>query len=309
MSAERAFSHGGAEHAKARAFSAGELTGAETAARGASVLQARFEERGGLTRLVSRYHTSPIKIAKAFPLGSGAGVLVMDVSPGMLSGDRYELDWSLGAGASVQISNQSFLKVHPCEEEGGASLRQRFALENGAVCEHLPEPVMLYEDASLLADTEVRLAPGAVWMQTEVLCPGRTLRGEVFRYRRLDNRLTVYADGELIFRQRQRVEPRAQQLAAPGSWHRFTHWGTFCLFGRGADAGWSSGCASCWTGCRRCLAGRCGRACRAHGGAASSCRRPAMRHGRCSACWRKSGSSRARRFGASRRRLSSSLSE
>ncbi|QGG57198.1 urease accessory protein UreD [Paenibacillus sp. B01] len=236
VSAERAFSHGGAEHAKARAVSAGELTGAETAARGASVLQARFEERGGLTRLVSRYHTSPIKIAKAFPLGSGAGVLVMDVSPGMLSGDRYELDWSLGAGASVQISNQSFLKVHPCEEEGGASLRQRFALENGAVCEHLPEPVMLYEDASLLADTEVRLAPGAVWMQTEVLCPGRTLRGEVFRYRRLDNRLTVYADGELIFRQRQRVEPRAQQLAAPGSWHRFTHWGTFCLFGRGADA-------------------------------------------------------------------------
>ncbi|QJC52820.1 urease accessory protein UreD [Paenibacillus albicereus] len=219
-----------------RPAAAGDPAAPAAAERAASVLQARFEQQGGLTRLASRYHTSPIKIAKAFPLGFGSGVLVMDVSPGMLDGDRYELDWSLGAGASAQISNQSFLKAHRCPEGGGASLRQRFALEEGAVCEHLPEPVMLYEDASLLADTEVRLAPGASWMQAEVLCPGRTLRGEVFRYRRLDNRLTVYEDGELIFRQRQLIEPGMQLLAAPGSWHRFTHWGTFCLFGRGADA-------------------------------------------------------------------------
>ncbi|MCM3746619.1 urease accessory protein UreD [Paenibacillus pasadenensis] len=199
-----------------------------------SVLRAHFESRDGMTRLASRYHTSPIKIAKAFQLGAGSGVLVMDVSPGMLDGDRYELDWILGSGCSVQISNQSFLKVHPCRADGGASLVQRFQLGQNAVAEHMPEPMMLFAEASLTASSEVHLADGSVWMQAEVICPGRTLRGEVFRFRRLDNRLAVYDNGELIYRQRQLIEPASQQIAAPGSWHAFTHWGTFCLFGNPA---------------------------------------------------------------------------
>lgn len=196
-----------------------------------SVLRAAFESCDGMTRLSSRYHTSPIKIAKAFQLGAGSGVLVMDVSPGMLDGDRYELDWILGSGCSVQISNQSFLKVHPCPADGGASLVQRFQLGQNAVAEHMPEPMMLFAEASLTASSEVHLADGSVWMQAEVICPGRTLRGEVFRFRRLDNRLAVYDNGELIYRQRQLIEPASQQIAAPGSWQAFTHWGTFCLFG------------------------------------------------------------------------------
>ncbi|ASS66262.1 MULTISPECIES: urease accessory protein UreD [unclassified Paenibacillus] len=195
-----------------------------------SELRATFEHRSGATRLQERYHTSPIKIAKSFPLGSGAGVLVMDVSPGMLEGDAYRMDWTAGSNTMVQLSNQSFLKVHPCPGGGGASLRQRFIIGEHAVMEHMPEPVMLFADAAFASDTEVMLAPGACWMQAEVLCPGRTLRGEVFRYRRLDSKLAVYEGGQLIYRQNQRIIPGEQLLGAPGSWQGMTHWGTFCVF-------------------------------------------------------------------------------
>jgi urease accessory protein len=195
-----------------------------------SELRASFGQVSGVTRLKERYHTSPIKIAKSFPLGTGAGILVMDVSPGMLEGDAYEMDWNAGKDTVVQISNQSFLKVHPCPGGGSASLKQRFAVGENAVVEHMPEPVMLYGGAAFSSDTEVRLAPGACWMQAEVLCPGRTLRGEIFRFRRLDSRLSVYEDGELIYRQNQRVLPEDQMLGAPGSWQDMTHWGTFCIF-------------------------------------------------------------------------------
>ncbi|MFF2480461.1 urease accessory protein UreD [Paenibacillus sp. NPDC058071] len=183
-----------------------------------------------MTTLAEKYHTAPIKIAKAFPLASELGVIVMDVSPGLLEGDRYDFSWHAEAGSSAFITNQSYTKIHPCLPEGGASMRQTFELGEGAVIEHMPEPIMLYKDARFSGETIVRLSPGAVWMQAEVLCPGRTLRGEQFQYRELRSSLSVYYEDELIFAQRQLIDPVRQRLAVPGCWEEMTHTATFYLF-------------------------------------------------------------------------------
>ncbi|MFF2094083.1 urease accessory protein UreD [Paenibacillus sp. NPDC058174] len=197
-----------------------------------SVLHASFARANGGagTILTDKYHTAPIKIAKAFPLEGQLGVIVMDVSPGLLNGDRYEFDWRAGEGAYTFITNQSYTKVHPSGEDGGSSMLQSFSLERDAVIEHMPEPIMLFQSAALDNKTRVTLAPGAVWMQADVLCPGRTLRNEVFRYRELRNTLTVHYGEELIFAQRQRIKPPEQRLSAPGCWEAQTHWATFYLF-------------------------------------------------------------------------------
>lgn len=183
-----------------------------------------------------KYHTAPVKIAKSFPVQNQLAVIVMDVSPGMLEGDRYEMNWFACERTHVMITNQSFMKVHPCGADGSASLRQTFRLDQGAVVEHMPEPVMLYKDASFASHTTVELASGSIWMQADVLCPGRGLRGEKFQYREYDNRLTVYAEDELIFHQRQRIQPELQQLSSPGSWEEMTHWAYFFAFSDEVDA-------------------------------------------------------------------------
>ncbi len=195
-----------------------------------SVLRASFQPGGAGTVLADKYHTAPVKIAKAFPLDGQLGVIVMDVSPGLLNGDRYEFDWRGCQNTYVFITNQSYTKVHPSDEEGGSSMLQSFVLEEDAVIEHMPEPIMLYQSAALDNETRVKLAAGSVWMQADVLCPGRTLRNEVFRYRELRNTLTVHYGEELIFAQRQRVKPPEQRLSAPGCWEAQTHWATFYLF-------------------------------------------------------------------------------
>jgi urease accessory protein len=202
-----------------------------------SVLRAAFTSAGGQTRLGSKYHTAPIKIAKAFPLNQQLGVIVMDVSPGLLSGDRYELEWTAAADSHVMITNQSYMKVHPSMPHAGSSMLQRFELAERAVVEHMPEPMMLYKDAALHNETIVRLQPGSVWMQADVLCPGRTLRGERFAYRSCRNELTVHYGDELIYAQRQRIEPQQQILAAPGSWEEMTHTASFYVFSDRVDAG------------------------------------------------------------------------
>ncbi|PWV98468.1 urease accessory protein [Paenibacillus cellulosilyticus] len=203
----------------------------EDAALGLTRLQASFEQHGERTVMTRKYHTAPLKIAKAFPQGAGLGVIVMDVSPGLLDGDQYELEWHCGRGSRLYVTNQSYTKVHPAGGKGGASLRQSFVLEEDAIVEHMPEPVMLYRQAALRSETEVRLAPGSLWIQGDVWCPGRTLRGETFMYDRFDSRLTVRYGDELIASQRQLIEPAIQRLQVQGSWGNATHIGTLFAFG------------------------------------------------------------------------------
>ncbi|ACT02945.1 Urease accessory protein UreD [Paenibacillus sp. JDR-2] len=197
------------------------------------MLRASFHFTDGATRLADKYHTSPIKIAKSFPLQEQLAVIIMDCSPGLLAGDRYELEWQAHGSSHAYITNQSYMKVHPSPLEGvavGSSISQTFRLGHHAVIEHMPEPVMLYKDAKLRSETNVYLESGAVWMQADILCPGRTLRQEKFRYAEFRNSLSVYYEDELIFAQRQRIVPSDHKLAAPGCWEEMTHMATFCLF-------------------------------------------------------------------------------
>ncbi|MGO4108124.1 urease accessory protein UreD [Paenibacillus sp. YAF4_2] len=197
--------------------------------RAATVLRASFRYTDGVTTLADKYHTSPIKIAKTFPLKEQLGVIIMDASPGLLEGDCYELEWKAGSSTHSCITTQSYMKVHP-SLTNGSSIRQTFHLGDHAIVEHMPEPVMLYKEARFHNDTNVYLGQGAVWMQADILCPGRTLRKERFQYTEFRNALSVYYGHELIYAQRQRIVPESQKLASPGSWDEMTHIATFCLF-------------------------------------------------------------------------------
>ncbi|WP_138752338.1 urease accessory protein UreD [Paenibacillus sinopodophylli] len=200
-----------------------------------SVLRAAFTSRQGLTIVDNKFHTAPIKIAKAFPLDGQLGIIVMDVSPGLLSGDRYELLWTCGDDSHVMITNQSYTKVHPSKVAEDSSMLQQFVLAPNAVVEHMPEPVMLYKDAAFRNETRVEMQQGSVWIQGEVLCPGRTMRGERFDYRSYRNELSIHYEGELIFFQRQQIDPANHAITAPGCWEEMSHSATFYVFSDRVD--------------------------------------------------------------------------
>ncbi|WP_261304626.1 urease accessory protein UreD [Paenibacillus andongensis] len=204
-------------------------------------IKAEFAVRSGLTQLAHKYHASPLKIAKTFRYENETllqdahptdqlGVYMMDCSPGLMSGDHYEINVRLGDGARVFLTNQSFTKVHPSEAGQGSTQRQTLHLEADAMLEYIPEPLMLYKDASLAAEMDVHLAAGSALIFSDVCCPGRTQRGEIFQYSRYMNRMKVWHGKELIFYQNQRIEPKTMQLSAPGCWERETHLGNLYIF-------------------------------------------------------------------------------
>lgn len=194
----------------------------------------------GVPELVSRYHKSPLKIAKSFRLDSGGekqlAVVQMDVSPGLLEGDHYCFDWRLQDGVRLYATNQAYTRVHPCGD-GHSRLEQRFVLGRGSVFEWMPEPVMLFKDARLFADTEIDLGEGAICMVSDIFSPGRLSWGESFAFQGYDNRLTVRHSGELVHYQRQRWEPEMLPLRTAGCFGEATHLGTFSIFSDRVGAG------------------------------------------------------------------------
>lgn len=200
-----------------------------------SELKVEFRLRHGRTVLSDAYFTSPLKLTKTFPVeGASRGVFVtvMDVSPGLMDGDRYTLDWSVGEGCSAAVTTQSYAKVHPCPRLGAVQTT-RIAVGAGASLVYAPQPAMLYADASFRGSMKVELAPGASLLLLDTLCAGRIHygAGEAFQYRLYENELLVAAQGKTAAASRLRFAPGEQTLHAPGVFEHYTHIGTLYGFG------------------------------------------------------------------------------
>jgi urease accessory protein len=196
-------------------------------------IEARFERVRGTTQLTHSFHSAPLKIAKAFPQSDGSlHVCTMDCSPGLLSGDRYELDFHLTQNTRVFLTNQSFTRVHPARRDEDISRQmQHVVIEDGATLEFFPEPIMLFRDAAVQLETHIEMAPQSTLMMSDITCAGRIARGECFDFRLWQNRFDVRMNGELIFCNRQRLQPQSNMLfTAPGAWGSYTHWGNFFMF-------------------------------------------------------------------------------
>ena len=202
-----------------------------------SELRAEFRLRGGRTALVDAYFTSPLKVKRTFPVGeTGAAVTVMDVSPGLMDGDVYGLDWTVGSGCSVYATTQSYAKVHPGPRIGSEQTTV-IRVEAGASLVYAPQPVMLYADGALKASTRVELADDATLLLFDAMCAGRIHygEGEAFRFRLYETELEVRAQGRLAACGRQRFAPAEQTLGSIGLFERDTHAGTLYAFGPSAS--------------------------------------------------------------------------
>jgi urease accessory protein len=193
-------------------------------------LQVTCRTVDGVTQIVEKYYKAPLKISKAFREDDSDRLCLymVDVSPGMLDGDRYHLDFDLKENCHLVLTNQSFTKVHPCPRDE-AQLHAKFRVGEGAVLEYFPEPTIPYADSVLKAVQRFDLASDATLLFAEVNTPGRTHRDEQYQFRRLDNQVEVYRAGKLVVWDHFLAEPLQSQIHATGAMESYTHNSTFWI--------------------------------------------------------------------------------
>ena len=166
-------------------------------------LELAFTARDGRTVLTARRFTLPLQALEPMDLeGDGAAtLLLLNPTGGLLAGDRLETSITLGPGCRVCLSTPSATRVY---RSPGPAAVQHVAIDvgHGASLEWVPDHLIPSPGARLLQTTEIRLAAQATLLYLDAWAVGRVVRGEAWRFDRLDTSLLVCDEAGPLLRER-----------------------------------------------------------------------------------------------------------
>lgn len=217
-------------------------------------LKLRFERRNERSILAVMERRAPLLVQKALYCDEGMPglpvVYIISNAGGVLQGDRYTMDFSIGPDACGQITTQAATKIHEMDANH-AFQTQEIALEDGAYLEYLPEPVIPFTRSRFFTRTRIRIAPTATLLYAETLAGGRKYYrdGELFQYDLFSSTVAAERpDGAPLFVEKFRVEPRRFAVGTAGVMDDFDIFGNVLLLTPAATAEIvAAGATSAWS--------------------------------------------------------------
>ena len=190
------------------------------------------EKKGAKTILSDVSFTAPFKIMRPFyEKGENMSVMQQTASAGIMAGDRQEIDILVKSNANMEIVSQAYEKIHKMET-GYASRKTVIEVEGGARLSYMPLPAIPFTGSDFQSDLFVKLEDdSSVFAFREILSCGRIAHGEQFGYRRYQNRISVYRNGHMIYRDNTLFEPETIGMTGFGMYEGYTHLSTLLLCG------------------------------------------------------------------------------
>ena len=163
-------------------------------------------------------------------LADPASVTVMSVSAGIMAGDEQHISVNVETGAALQVTTQSFEKIHRMEDDGRASRSTVLHVGAGAYLDYAPLPQIPFAGSAFSSNTRIELADATSRLVFgEILSCGRVARGERFAYRSYRNRVDIRVAGVPVFIDNTVYEPEGGDFGGPvdmeglGCYEGFTH--------------------------------------------------------------------------------------
>ncbi|PRZ21157.1 urease accessory protein UreD [Flavobacterium granuli] len=191
-----------------------------------STLKIEVEEREGQSFLRDAYVTQPFRIT---PVGQyksdrAAYLMIASTSPGILSGDTYDIQVNIKENARLQLQSQSYQRLF--NMEGSASQMMDVKIDKGASFSYVPHPVVPHEASTFKSINRVSIDDDCELTFSEIITCGRKHHGEEFKYAHFQNLLEVYHHDRLILKDNVLLRPDIMPLSAMGLLEGFTHQGT-----------------------------------------------------------------------------------
>ncbi len=139
-------------------------------------LRLGFSRREGRSVLHDLYRVTPLLVQQALYWDEAMPELpicsIIAIGGGILQGDRYRIDISVGEGASAHVTTQSANRVHQMDANY-ASQHQAVTLERGAYLEYLPDFTIPYRGSRFINQTDIVIAEDATLLHGEMVLAGR----------------------------------------------------------------------------------------------------------------------------------------
>jgi urease accessory protein len=189
-------------------------------ARGHLQLSLQVAEAGQPPQLTVQRQEPPLRVVRAFPAADGAAVVHLhNLSGGVLGGDCLRIEAEIGPGVRAQLTSTGATRVYRQRTGLPAAVQTtRLRVQEGALLEYLPDPLIPYAGSRYRQETIIELAPDAGLFYWEMVAPGRVAHGELFEFTDLALDLDIHAAGRPIALERLQLEPA---LRPPGSLVRF----------------------------------------------------------------------------------------
>lgn len=200
-------------------------------------LDFEVDAAAGHTVLAASRQQAPLKVVRAFTLEDGSALAHLhNVSGGLLGGDRLELHAHIGAGASVQLTTTGATRIYRPRSEAPDAIQQSdIRVEENALLEYVPDPIIPFAGARFRQRTSIHLAQSAGLFWWEVLAPGREAHGELFAYERMELKMNIWAANQLIAAESVCLQPRTRALSSLARMGDYRYWATFYVCRAGAD--------------------------------------------------------------------------
>lgn len=139
-------------------------------------LRLGFSLGDGRSVLHDLYRVAPLLVQQALYWDEAMPELpicaIISVGGGILQGDRYKIDISVGDGACAQVTSQSANRIHQMDANH-ASQHQTITLGAGAYLEYLPDFTIPYRGSRFIAQTDIVVAEDATLLYGEMILAGR----------------------------------------------------------------------------------------------------------------------------------------
>ena len=191
-----------------------------------STLKIEVEERNGESFLRDAYVTQPFRIVPVgqYKSDGAAYLMIMSSSPGILSGDNYDIQVTVKENARLQLQSQSYQRLFNMEKS--ASQIMMVEMQPGSSFSYVPHPLVPHEDSTFKSHNIIDMADGCELTMSEIITCGRKHSGEVFKYAHFQNLIEVYHRDRLILKDNVLLKPELMPLNAMGLLEGYTHQGT-----------------------------------------------------------------------------------
>ncbi|MGS2779851.1 urease accessory protein UreD [Robertmurraya sp. GLU-23] len=192
------------------------------------VLDLIASKKNEKTIISSCYYEGALKIARPIYLeGDSPSIYLIHVGGGYVNGDSYFTQIQVDDSAHLLVTTQSSTKVYKTPTE---PVRQqtKIKLGSGSVLEYIPDPLIAYEDARFIQETEVEIEHDSCFFYSDIITPGWAKDGSFFKYEWIRSKLKIFKDGQLMLFDHLFLEPD-HQMNGIMQMEGYTHMGTFIL--------------------------------------------------------------------------------
>jgi urease accessory protein UreH len=206
----------------------------------AARLELRFERRRGRTVLAHSYAEPPFRTGGVFDLDGAAYVILVTSGPGIFAGDALQVSIHVGRGATVMLTSQAALQVHPPAHPAypahlahpahpapaSAVLRHSYHVDEDAELQCHWDPVIPFAASRLDQRFEVQVAESSRLYWTDALMAGRVSRGEAWQFESLAHELRLRVGSRLAYLERYTLTPPDDRAGRIWTSARATHLAT-----------------------------------------------------------------------------------